>query len=221
MGTAVRGLCLVMWLGACATGSSQSGLSQGDPDGPPSLNVLPDMASDASGNTDRTHQGLLEARRVLNESIPAPPVDRAHRVLQGWMDTEVVRWLEQRNRAVDDTRYLFTFGDASVGEGIVSHAVIGVLHEDTAVTLEQLPMPAELDTEPAVAAEFRDILREQAKPFVNSALIEYRDCANEAFRGPPDMLHWAHFCEARFYRLRQDTADPGNAPTVGISTPES
>ena len=197
-------LWVVLLLVACASGGGASKhLSPGNPDAAPALSVLPEMAQGISGRTDRTHQGMLMARKILGTPLPTPPADRSNAVLQKWVDTDVVKWLEQRRKSVDDTRFQFTLSsEQTAGERIVTHAVIGLLHEDTALSLERIPPPKELESEPEIAQMFRDILRSQATPFVTSALVEFRECSDTAFDGPDDMRNWAQYCAARFERLK-------------------
>lgn len=165
--------------------------------------ALPEMPEGATGNTARTHQGLLLARETFDAGFPAPPTDRAYASLQSWVDTTVVAWVERRRAMTEATRERFLLeGEPSEGERIVSHAVLGLIYEDTALSLSSIPSPSELDSEPDIAGMYQDIIRTQAESFVSSALLELRECADRAYRGPPDMRPWATFCHARFDRLR-------------------
>ena len=49
---------------------------------------------------------------------------------------------------------------------------------------------------------YREIVEAQARPFLSSALVGFRDCANLAHDGPDDMRHWAGFCDGRFQRIK-------------------
>ena len=179
-------------------------LEPGDPDAPPSLRALPELAEGASGNTARTHQGLLLARQALDAALPEPPVDHSYAALHGWVDTTVVAWLDRRREQTEATRERFLLeGEPSSGEAIVSHAVLGLLQEDTAHSLARIPAPSELDSEPEIADMYRDIVRAQADSFVSTALLEWKACAEGAYRGPADMQAWAEFCHARFDRLKE------------------
>ncbi len=177
-------------------------LHPGDPSAAPGLRALPELPA-AAARDGATHQGLLLARETFGHALPDAPADRAYTSLQHWVDTEVASWIEQRRAQIDATRDRFALGgDPGVVARIVRHAVIGMLHEDTALSLGRLPAPSELDDEPDIAAMYRDIVRSQADAFVGAALRELRDCANEAYRGPADMRPWAEFCHARFDHLR-------------------
>lgn len=182
-------------------------LEPGDPDAPPSLRALPQLAEGTSGNTACTHQGLLLARQALDSALPEPPADRSYASLHGWVDSTVVAWLDRRREQTEATRERFLLeGEPSSGEAIVSHAVLGLLQEDTARSLAGIPAPSELDSEPEIASMYRDIVRAQADSFVTTALLEWKACAEGAYRGPADMRAWAEFCHARFDRLKEQSS---------------
>ena len=182
--------------------------SGGDADAPPNLAALPDLPNGASGDTPRTHQGLLIARQTLDAALPEPPGDRSYASLQHWVETDVVAWIAKRRSQTRATRDRFLLeGEPSDSELVVSHAVVGLIDEDTALALARLPAPSELDSEPEIAAMYRDVVRAQAAGFSTSAVMEFRDCANTAYRGPEDMRAWARFCHARFDRLQSEARD--------------
>jgi hypothetical protein len=205
-----RVAALVAWL--CALGCAAPAIpaanappppNPGDPNAAPSLAALPDLPEGTSGNTPRTHQGVLLARQTLAAVIPTPPNDRSYASLQRWIDSVVVAWIEQRRAAAEATRDRFLLeANPSRSELAVTHAVVGLIDEDTALALQSLPTPAELYSEPDIAAMYRDILRTQARTFTSSAVNEFRDCANIGYQAPADMQSWARFCHARFDRLQ-------------------
>jgi len=179
--------------------------NRGDAGAPPSIAVLPDLPAGASVNTERTHQGLLVARETLDAAMPRPPGDRSYLSLQGWVDAELAIWLEHRRDQADLTRARFAQEDDPSGsERAVGHAALGLIHEDTALSLGTIPAPSELDTEPEIAAIYRELVTVQVDTFLNTAVVEFRDCANEAYRAGDDMRVWAEFCHARFDRLREN-----------------
>jgi len=180
--------------------------------------VLPALPPGASGNTPRTHHGLLVVRETLDATMPRPPADRSYLSLKGWVDGEFALWLERRRQQVEQTRARFELEAAPNGsERAVSHAALGLIHEDTALSLGTIPAPSELDTEPEVAEMYRELVAVQVDTFLNTAANEFGDCANEAYRAGDDMRSWAQFCHARFDRLRENVrarreqADPKRA----------
>jgi len=178
----------------------------GDPDGPPSIQVLPTLTRNSPEYTQRAREGLMVARGVLKATLPRPPAEREFDALQKWLETKVVAWIEERNKGVDATRFSFIDPlDSTPEERVVAHAVIGILQEDTALSLLTIPVPTELDSEPEITALYLEQLRTHTAPFINAALIEFRDCAHTAVReGPLSMRRWARFCVARFQRLQAE-----------------
>jgi hypothetical protein len=134
--------------------------------------------------------------------LPEPPSDRSYQRLQTWIDQDVVPWVSARRESVDETRFEFGLEHgASTDERIVATAVLGLLQEDTALTLANIPSPAELDSEPEVAQMFRDLVRTQSQPFQSAALSEYHDCATRAYEQGQELRRWALFCHGRFDHL--------------------
>jgi hypothetical protein len=167
------------------------------------LLALPELPADA--DTPRTHQGLLVARATLDAAIPAPPADRSFVSLQRWVDGDVVVWLEKRRAQTLATRDRFLVeGEPNDAERIVSLAVVGLIDEDTARALGNLPPPSELDDEPDIEAMYRDVTRLQAGAFMSAAIAGMHDCAEAGYRGPEAWRPFARFCHARFDRLQQE-----------------
>jgi hypothetical protein len=189
----------------------------GDPDAAPNLLALPDLPADA--DTPRTHQGLLIARATLDAAMPAPPADRSFASLQRWVDSDVLAWLEQRRAQTLATRDRFLVeGEPNQAERMVSLAVIGLIDEDTARALAGLPSPSELDSEPDIAAMYREVTRKQAGAFMSAAIAGLRDCASAAYDGPAAWRGFAQFCRARFDRLQQERQDHSDAPSARVAS---
>jgi hypothetical protein len=149
---------------------------------------------------------LLIAREALQARLPAPPADRSHASLQAWVDDAVVDWIRQRRDGIEQVRQRFELeGRPSDDERIVRDATLGLLHEDTADVLASLPEPAELASEPEITRVYREVLAAQAEPFVSSALLQFRDCAELAYAREEAMAVWAEFCHARFERLKRES----------------
>ena len=193
-------------LAACATTSSSgdteagSALRSGDPDGPPTIGALPDVAR--AGTSPRVQQGLSLARQVLAARLPAPPADHSYAMLQAWIDRDVATWVAKRRDGVDEARYQFGLEhEVPSDERVVGDAVLGLMQEDTALVLAQLPAPSELDSEPEIAEMFREMVRTQVQPFQTAAVVQYRDCATTAHEEGNDLQRWVVFCGGRLDRL--------------------
>jgi hypothetical protein len=175
----------------------------GNPSAPPTLAALPDLP--AAAETERTHQGILVARQALDAPLPEPPGDRSFASLQHWANTEVASWVAQRQSQMENARArLLLEGAPSVDERIVSHAVLALLHENTARELEDIPAPKELDSEQEIARMYRDLMQQQANTFSATALLDLRECANLAYGGTEDMRGFAGYCHTRFDRLQDE-----------------
>lgn len=182
-------------------GVSAAALSRGDADGPPAFASLPDLA--ASQQSPRLQQGFSLARQVLANGLPTPPDDRRYGQLQAWIDGTVAPWIAARREAVDDARFQFAVEEGAPStEAAIARGVLGLLQENTALELTHIPSPAELDTEPEIAEMFHELVATQAKPFVYSAMAEYRKCAELAAAEGGELARWARFCAARHEHLR-------------------
>jgi hypothetical protein len=180
--------------------SSRDSLSNGDPTAPPSLRALPDVAKGRA--SERVQLGMSLARQVLETRLPEPPTDHSYQRLQLWIDQDVVPWVSARRESVEETRFQFGLDHgASSDERVVANAVLGLLQEDTALSLANIPSPAELDTEPEVGEMFRDLVRTQSQPFQSAAASEYHECATNAYEEGREFQRWAVFCHTRFDRL--------------------
>jgi hypothetical protein len=197
---------------ACASSTPEvevrrAALQAGDPGGPPEFASLPDVP--AGDQTPHTEQGLSLARQVFANALPEAPADRRYKALQAWIDQTVVAWIAARRDGVDETRFQFAVDEgASATEQVIARGVLGLLEESTALELTHIPSPTELDTEPEIAEIFRDLVTTQAEPFRNSAIAEFRSCAKLAAAEGGEVRAWAHFCSARFHKLRGDPERP-------------
>jgi len=124
--------------------------------------------------------------------------------LQRWIDTDRGRpWIERRRAQTDARRDRFLLeGEPSEGELIREHAVVGFDPRGHRPLARRHSGAERARREPRFAGMYRDIIRTQPNSFVSSALLELRDCATAAYRGPKDMRAWAGFCHARFDRLK-------------------
>jgi hypothetical protein len=185
-------------------------LSLGDPAAPPGFAALPDIAH--SQRSSRIEQGLSLARQLLATPLPAPPDDRHYAILQAWIDERVAPWVSARREGVDETRFQFGLQTQhSEPAAVVARGVVGLLEENTALELAQIPSPSELETEPEIAEMFRELVDTQAKPFRHAAVSEYRKCSELGSDGDSDAKRWGEFCRARFRRLQHELAPQTHA----------
>jgi hypothetical protein len=179
----------------------------GDVQAEPSLAVLPEMLRVPPGMNERTHTAFTMASALFAAPCPVAPSDRSYAVLSAWVESAVTQWVERRRDGILETNSTFAHNTPqTASDAVVSSAVSGLLQEDTALALQNIPRPAELDSEPDIAVMFRDVVRAQARPFVGAALEAYRKCADAGEGGSDELGRWALFCRARFERLRNKDA---------------
>ncbi len=183
-------------------------LRLGDPVGPPSLRALPEISK---ARSEQLHRGLAQAGEVFASQLPAAPPDRAYIELAAWVEEEVAQWVIARRDGVDETRFQFdTSAHSDPAAHAVTNAVIGLLHEDTARSLARIPMPKELESEPEIAALFRELVDTQAAPFLHAARIAYGHCAEHADDADDDRFE--RFCRARAEALERPLDAPPPQP---------
>ena len=175
----------------------------GDPAAPPTLRALPEIDR---ARTKQLHRGLAQAGEVLASPLPAAPADRVYIELAAWVEEDVANWVVARRDAVEETRFQFsTSARSDAAARVIANAVIGLLQEDTARSLSAIPVPAELDSEPEIAALFRELVDTQAAPFLQAARSEYARCADVG-EDAEEMERFVRWCTARAERLQQSPA---------------
>jgi hypothetical protein len=148
-------------------------------------------------------------------SDPKPPTGRTASELEAWSESTFARWLEHKHRSVDAARRQLDIAAAqSLEQQIMAGALVGLVYEDVVRVMLELPIPSELDREPEIAALYRELLDEQAEPFVVQARLAYEACSVNASQ-ISDMQHWAEFCGVRGERLPAVQDDAGEAAAKG------
>jgi len=149
---------------------------------------------------------------------PAPPDQRSARNLQRWSEEVLSPWLRRKSHTVEAARReLDRAAEESRRQRIMGGAIVGLMYEDVARVLRGIPPPAELDDEPEIREIYRDILKSQARPFLEHARRAYSACAQNAVQ-PRSMRHWSRFCAGREEALPAPEATPG--PADGETTVE-
>jgi hypothetical protein len=195
-GTASLVVCL---LGAgCAAGQAKKNVYYaGDPRGRASIEVLPSLDVADSELTAEMRMARLLSAESLELNAPVAPGDRSAEQLSAWSDRELKEWLSEKQRRAEAARVeLDRAALQNHRQRIVAGALVGLVYEDIARALLTIPVPSELDSEPEVAAMFRDLMANQAAPFLVHAELAYTACAGNAL-GLDSMAHWSEFCERR------------------------
>lgn len=197
---ALLALSVALSLGALACGGPrmrEGELFAGRAEGPPTMSSLPDPDVVDEALSPRMHRGLELAEASFHLEPPDPPASRAALDLAAWSEGPFRAWLEQKTRAIEAARSeLDVAAEESHRQRIIGGAVVGLMYEDVARALGRIPIPDDLDDEPEILDVYRDVLRSQARPFLETARRAYHACAANAIE-PESMHHWSRFCAAR------------------------
>lgn len=189
-------------LAACGAASTPAVLP-GDGDAEPSMECLPGRGADDAELSERARFAWLLAQQAFEVPRPHPaPRGGTHVELQEWSETELRRWLAEKSRLVEAAREeLDAVAEEEHRQRVWSGALVGLMYEDVARTLLDVPLPRELLDEPEVAAAFRDVVRAEAAPYLDHARRAFRACRlNGRHRGSA-LEPWAEFCGEREDRL--------------------
>ncbi len=160
------------------------------------LECLPDDGPVRSGQTPRMARGRsLAATSFEMPPPPSPNAPGSTGIVDFWDSLD--RWIERRADAVEAARLqLDEAAEENHRQRIVGGAIVGLMYEDVARELSEIPAPRELDTEPEIQHVYRATLDGRARTFVERARRAYSACAQNAV-APDDMRGWSYFCAAR------------------------
>lgn len=194
-------------------GPLHPGVVQSDP----SMECLPDPDVQEEAFTRRMRFGWTLAAESFLVPPPEPPQDRTAVNLTQWSDEVLQPWIERKTHTIEAARReLDVAAEQDHRQRIIGGAIVGLMYEDVARVLRSIPPPEELESEPEIQEIYRDILRGQARPFLEHARRAYAACAQNAVQ-PSSMRHWSRFCAGREDRLpaREGAAgQPASGETV-------
>lgn len=183
---------LLLFATACGTAPP---VSYGDPHAAPALEALPDFP--ARPLTSHMRESLAESRRLLAWRPPRLPEDFSHASLEAWTERELDPWLAEKTRAVERAELdLDRAATETYPQRVIAAALIGLLYEDLARVIENLPPPDELLDEPALLLVYRDVCEAKALPLRLNARRGYRRCAFVAQAGD-EYAGFMRFCTER------------------------
>ena len=208
-------LALAVPLTACGGPQLRAGAFMGRSDGAPSMHCLPETDVTDDAYSEHMRRGLALAEASFDVAAPTPPASRAAGDLTDWSTGPLRSWLEQKATAITAARSeLDLAAEEDHRQRILGGAVVGLMYEDVARVLRAVPAPVDLDSEPEILRLYQDLVRSQARPFLELSRSAYRACSLNADH-PPGMRHFSTFC-----RERLDALPEGDAPAAGTTEVE-
>lgn len=197
----VRGALLLL-LAACGASANVS-VMPGDADAIPSMECLPGRGVDDAELSERARFAWLLTEQSFELPRPHPaPRGGTHAELQEWADTELRSWVREKSRLVEAARAeLDVVAEETHRQRVWAGGLVGLMYEDLARTLLDVPLPRELLDEPEIADAFRDVVRAEAAPYLEHAHRAYHACRLNGRNRDGGLQAWAEFCGDREDRL--------------------
>lgn len=174
----------------------------GDPEAEPSMVALPSLPVAQEELSEHMRFGWTLAEESFQHPMPPAPPSGETGDFQRWAEEGLREWLQRKSHTVEAARReLDQAAEEEHTQRILAGAIVGLMYEDVAMALRQIPIPAEIQREPEIADIFRDVLEAQASPFLEHARRAYRACALNAEAEPERMEHWRRFCNVRKLNL--------------------
>lgn len=196
----MRRLLLLSALLAVACGASApTSVLPGDANAIPSMECLPGRGVETAELSERARFAWLLAEQTFELERPHPaPRGATHDELQAWSESELRGWLRQKSQLVEAARAeLDLVAEEEHRQRVWSGALVGLMYEDVARTLLDVPLPRELLDEPEIATAFRDVVRAEAAPYLEHARRAFRACRLNGRNRSADLATWAEFCGDR------------------------
>lgn len=179
------------------------------------MHCLPDTDVPQTQYTEHMRRGLGLAEASFDVPAPSPPTTRDARDLTDWSNGPLRAWLEQKSHAITAAREeLDLAAEQDHRQRILGGAVVGLMYEDVARVMRSVPVPSDLDDEPEILRIYGDLVRSQARPYLELSRAAYRACSLNADH-PEGMRHFSTFC-----RERLDALPEAEAPASGTTEVE-
>ncbi len=192
----------VMLAASMACGGTQAGhgtVYDGDASARPSMECLPTFGDEGRrGLSEKMRFALTLADEAFDFPGPHPPPSGAALAeLQQWSESDLRQWLEQKSQMVQAAREeLDSASDEAHDQRVYAGAIVGLMYEDVARVLMDVPTPRELSDEPEIAEMYQDVVRSQAEPYLVHSRNAYRACRLNG-EGREGLGPWSRFCGER------------------------
>lgn len=189
---------------------------RGRSEGPPSMQCLPETDVTEEAYSEHLRRGLELAEASFTFAPPTPPASRAAGDLTEWSSGPLRAWLEQKTNAIlAARRELDLAAEEDHRQRILGGAVVGLMYEDIARVLRSVPAPVDLEEEPEILTIYQDLVRSQARPFLELSRAAYRACSLNADH-PEGMRHFSTFCRERLDQLPEPDAPRAGRTEVEV-----
>jgi hypothetical protein len=180
------------------------------------MRCLPETDVTEAEYTDHMRRGLALAEASFDVPAPSPPPSRAAGDLTDWSNGPLRAWMEQKVSAIQAAREeLDLAAEENHRQRILGGAVVGLMYEDISRVLRSVPAPVDLDSEPEILRIYQDLVRAQARPFLELSRSAYRACSLNAGH-PPGMTHFSTFCRERLDQLPEAEAPAAGSTEVEV-----
>lgn len=198
-------LCLLT-LSACRAGRVEHA---GDVQGEARIEALPSLDVDEGQLTREMRYALTLSKDSL--ALRLPDFEHDPEAMARWTDQVLKQWLRDKQSGAEAASSALDVAAGQNGrQRIVSGALAGLVFEQTARLLLEVPPPSDLPLELEVVAVFREIMQKNASVCVEHARLAYAACAENA-QGMKSLGHFGPFCAERGKAL-PDVKDPLGEP---------
>lgn len=132
-----------------------------------------------------------------------------------WTEKELLDWLREKHRRVEEAHVaLEAAGAQNPRQGVLSASIDGLVFEEAARTLMEVPHPVDLPFGLHGISIFRDVMQENADVCLKQAEEAYAACVDRAKKFA-SLASYGPFCEGRAAALpRPGSALPGAPETA-------
>jgi hypothetical protein len=182
---------ICLFASACAHRPPQH---EGDAQGKARIEALPSLDVESNTLTDQMRFAVEISKESLGLTLPD---FRNAGARAAWTDATLKQWLRDKQSATAAAGQALDTAAAQSGrQRIMAGALGGLVFEEAARDLLEVPPPTDLPLDLETVAVFREIMQKNASVCLQTARKAYQACAENA-PGLEGMAHWAPFCTTR------------------------